>query len=77
MILLIFIATLVVMVTLAANVFLVSIVKLHARSKTSLKDYANSANTQRQSSMPPPAATATPNRVGAATHTAKNSPTIP
>ncbi len=45
MILLIFIATLVVMVTLAANVFLVSIVKLHARSKTSLKDYANSANT--------------------------------
>ena len=41
----IFTSTLVVMLILAANVFLVSVVKLHARSNTSLKDYADSANT--------------------------------
>ncbi len=44
-VLVIFISTLVVMTILAANVFLVSVVKLHARSNTNLKDYADSANT--------------------------------
>lgn len=44
-VLLIFISTLVVMIMLAANVFLVSVNKIHLRSKTNLKDYANSANT--------------------------------
>ena len=41
----IFISTLVVMFILAANVFLVSVFKVHARSNTNLKDYASSANT--------------------------------
>ena len=45
MLLVIFVFTLVVMILLATNVFLVSVVKLHARSNTSLKDYADSANT--------------------------------
>ena len=44
-VLIIFISTLVVMTVLATNVFLVSVIKLHARSNTSLKDYADSANT--------------------------------
>lgn len=42
----IFILTLVVMVILAANVFLVSIAKIHLRSNTSLKEYTDTANTR-------------------------------